>query len=175
MEQDPYFQCLSLDPLHVQTLGHLLQTRDHSDLGGTAEDVEKQFDQHDQALQKMSALCAALKSTATEWRATSKALAKAKALERKAFNAEKKRLQKQQEAAEKKKKKAAAAMEQAAQEKQQHDADDGVESAKGQDKKRRIASKLMSELTESDPPILLARYPSCQIPVVEELDTWMAY
>ena len=74
----------------------------------------------------------------------------------------------------KEEKKTAAALEKAAQEKQKHDAENG-EAANGQEKKRRIASKLMSELTDSDPPVLLARFPSCQIPVLEDLDPWMAY
>ena len=171
MSDDPYFKCIPIDPAHVQTIGHLKKVRDNADFGSTADDIDQVFDEHEQALAKMLSLCDGLKCTATEWKASSKALIKAKQLERKAVKAEQKRLEKQQEAAQKKKKKAEEALQKAAEEKAKAEADAGADQAKaaGVEKKRRIASKLMSELNEHDPPVLLARWPLQQIHVCESL------
>ena len=172
MEKDAYFQCLHLDRKHVQTLGHLQHTRDHADFSANADDVNTLFDLHEFALDKMLGLCGALKSTATEWRATSKALVKAKSLERKAYTTEQKRIAKKKETAEKKKQRHEEALQKAREEKARAEAEKMEADPDGGQKKRRIASRLMSELTTTDPHVLQDRFPNHQITIVESLDSW---
>ena len=176
MEKDAYFQCLHLDPQHVHTLGHLQRTREHADFSANSDDVNSQFDLHEFALDKMLGLCGALKSTATEWRSTSKALVKAKSLERKAYTTEQKRIEKKKEAAEKKKQRQVDALQKAREEKARAEAEkmEADPNGDGGQKKRRIASKLTSELTTTDPHVLQDRFPTKQISIVESLDSWCA-
>ena len=177
MNKDSYFRCLAIDELHVQTLGHLTAFREQCDLLPSAEEVNESFIVHEHSLDNMISVCDALKSAATEWRATLRAVEKAKSLEQKAMDAERKRLERKELAAEKKKQKAADAL-QKAKEAKQHAMEakaEADEATGGRSKKRRIASRLTGELTEDDPAVLLSRFPKHQIQVVESLDTCRHY
>jgi len=176
LKTDAYFQCVAIDIGAVQTLGHLTATRDQSDFLPSVDAVEKAFAEHELALEKMTLLCDSLKTSAEEWKSTAKALAKARQLEEKAQKAEELRIQKKDEAARKKKAKAEEALLRAKQAKAEKDLevaqqnlDSGGDAGAG--KKRRIASKLTQELQESDPHVLLDRFPRHQIVVVDELDS----
>ena len=121
----------------------------------------------------MLLLCDSLKTSAEEWKSTSKALAKARQLEEKAKKAEELRMKKKEEAAKKKKKKAEEALLRAKQAKAEKDleaAQQELDSA-AHGKKRRVASKLTQELQDSDPKVLTDRFPKHQIAVVEDLDS----
>ena len=91
MKLDPYFKSISFDAEEVQTIGHLLATRDQAVYLATVESV---FSLHEAALERMQSLCSSLKTAATEWRAGRKALLKAKQLEEKAQQKEEERRQK---------------------------------------------------------------------------------
>lgn len=94
MKLDPYFKSISFDAEEVQTIGHLLATRDQAVYLATVEIVESVFSLHEAALERMQSLCSSLKTAATEWRAGRKALLKAKQLEEKAQQKEEERRQK---------------------------------------------------------------------------------
>ena len=172
LKTDAYFQCIAVDITAVQTLGHLTATRDQSDFLPSVEAVEQTFAEHEIALDKMLLLCDSLKTSAEEWKSTSKALAKARQLEEKAKKAEELRMKKKEEAA-KEKKKAEEALLRAKQAKAEKDleaAQQELDSA-AHGKKRRVASKLTQELQDSDPKVLTDRFPKHQIAVVEDLDS----
>lgn len=172
MKKDKYFNCMAIERKHVQTQGHLTTVRELSDLLPTPEEVEQVFAMHELAMSKMLALCDALKTSAAEFRATSKALEKARGLEKKAHEAELRRLQKREIADKKKRDKAAAAIEKAKEAKlaAEKTKEAASEAPGGLGKKRRVATRLTSELSETDPTILQDRFPDHQISIVEDVD-----
>lgn len=172
MKKDKYFNCMAIEQDHIQTRGHLATVRELSDLLPSPEEVERVFAIHELALSKMLALCDALKTSAGEFKATSKALEKARNLEEKAHQSELKRLKKREVADQKKKEKAAQAILKAKEAKlaAEQSKEAASEAPGGLGKRRRIASKLTSELSETDPTILQDRFPDHQISIVEDVD-----
>lgn len=181
MSDDLYFGSLpeGLHAEYVQTMGHLIHSRAESDLLPSVEAVEEHFDRHANAIDCMGMLVKALVDTCREYHGERKALEKArKDLERKT-DAEKKRLANlEKREAEREKKKAAAAEAKAAAKAAAQDAlrngEDGekVEAEGVKEKKRRVASKIMAELKDTDPLILRERFVNNQLCVVEDLDPW---
>ena len=171
LNQDPFFQAEpTLLPANVQSLAHLTRTRNVGSLLGSAEQTEEEFQQHSEAIRLLEMLCHSVRTVATELTSSLKALKKLKELEEK--EVEKERI-KQEKAAERKeqqeKKKAAAKAKKAAEalEKANQNADG--------EKKRRAPSRINSEMTDSDPKVLKARFPDNQIPVLETLDSRLEF
>ena len=171
LSQDPYFSSdASLTPSLVQTLGHVSSTRGTGALLGSCEQVDEEFQCHAEAIRVLDMLSQSLKTVATEFSASLKALKKLKELEVKEIEKEKLKQQKaleRKEVAEKKKqeKKAAAAAAAAAASKDKTEAN--AEAAK----RRRASAKISAEMVDSDPNVLKARFPDNQLHVCETVDT----
>ncbi len=171
-QRDEFFQSEVVDKLHVQTLAHLSHTRGVASLFSTAEQTEEAFSQHAEAIRFLESLASAVKTTAVELVQSIKAVQKAKDLEQKEHDKEKKRLEaklkKQEELEAKKKEKEHEKQQQAKEAAASAEQMDGV----GDDrKKRRASAKLTAELTDTDPTILKEKFPGHQLAVLESVDT----
>lgn len=165
LSTDPYFS--SDEPIpqeRVQTLRHVGRVRSQGSLAGSAQQAEEQFERHADALRLLDSIGQALKSVATEFTSSLKALKKLHELEQKEIAKERlkeRKKEERQKLAEAKKK---AKKDQAEVDKQEKDkAEDGA-------KKRRGSAKIASEMTDADPAVLKARFPNNQIVVVENIE-----
>ena len=157
------------------TLGHLTKARNLLDLLPSVDSVQDNFERQKAAMSRMESVCKSVITLCNEWRSNEKALEKARIQEEKAIKAqdarEKKKLQAQLEREQKKAAKARLAAEKAA-------AEAAGKAAEGEEhpepkedpKRRRVASKLLSEITKDDPLVLQDRFPEHQIKVVDTLD-----
>ena len=170
MQDDEYFSSLPemVRQEECQTLGHMLRDREISDLLPTSDAVSEMFGQQRQAIERMDSLCKSVATACSDWKANKKALDKAKQQEMKAQKALEERERKKQVAKEAKAQKKVMEDEQKAKEKAEADAADPEHG-----KKRRVSSRLASELSESDPCVLRDRFPTHQLPVVDDLETWL--
>lgn len=173
LQKDDYIMNLGvLERSNVQTKKHIEFVRNVGSLYSNAETTEEVFNTHAEAIRLLDTIATAVKTSAQEVYSSIKALNKAKSMEKK----EEEREEKRKETAEKRRQ-TAAARKQAAEEKKAADkaaaaaakaADDDANNVK----KRRASSKITSELTDADPPVLKARFPDHQLQVLETVDTW---
>ncbi|CAJ1449266.1 unnamed protein product, partial [Effrenium voratum] len=171
MKSDTHFSSLpeGLCAEEIQTLGHLLHTRTFCDLLPSASAVEEAFEVHRRSLEVMHSLGKSLACAAAEWKAGRRALQKAKELEARAMEKEKERAEKaRQKEAERQAKKQQKEAEEATQQQQQQQGQP-ADNAHAGPKKRRVASKLAAELTDSDYRVLRERFPDKEIPVVDSV------
>ena len=172
MKSDTHFSSLpeGLCAEEIQTLGHLLHTRTFCDLLPSASAVEEAFEVHRRSLEVMHSLGKSLACAAAEWKAGRRALQKAKELEARAMEKEKERAEKaRQKEAERQAKKQQKEAEETTQQQQQQG--QPADNAHAGPKKRRVASKLAAELTDSDYRVLRERFPDKEIPVVDSVAT----
>ena len=84
LTKDEYFGSGPIEVNHVQTKGHLNSTREHCLLLPTIESVDRTFEDHSAALNKLDSIAKSVLQTASDFSANQKALAKARADEQKA-------------------------------------------------------------------------------------------
>lgn len=175
IRDDDYFSTLpeAVMQSECQTIGHVQRDRTLSDLLPTAEAVTNMFEDHKSAIGRTESLCKSVITTCSEYKANQKALAKAKLQEDKQRKLLAEREAKKQKTLEERALKKAAELqakrEAAAQEEEQQQEDATVP------KKRRVASKLLNEITADDPKVLQDRFPDHQMRVVEELESCIEF